>query len=148
MLKKLVTQTLHLKFRPFVHVVIVGVSLALSTAVAQQSDEQETAVQGTSIEPLQLENTVSETLNKEIPKSNDSPLPSDLVDLSGGYQAKTVYVDAKWGSRTGGSAKALSKSHKKYAAMGYRFVDMEPYLENSDLRGFFITYERDPQESE
>ena len=114
-------------------------SLALGGVIAQ-----ETETEGTEL--AHDDNVVSET----VPQGSiiEEPVKDELLDLSNGYQAKTVYVDARWGSRTGGSAKALTKSHKKYAAMGFTVVDVDLYLENSDLRGFFVTYERGPSRSE
>ena len=52
----------------------------------------------------------------------------------------TVFVDAPLGQRKRGSAKKLNKSHKKYAAKGYRLIDVETYIENGDLEGFFVSY--------
>lgn len=37
----------------------------------------------------------------------------------------------------------MSKKHDEYTSNGWRFVDMETYIENSDLEGFFLTYSRD-----
>ena len=87
-------------------------------------DEEKTGVQEIGIEQLpQIENSASETVVNDASLTDDSPSSGNLVDLDSGYQVKTVYVDARWGSRTVGSAKTLSKSHKKYTSMGYRFVD-------------------------
>ena len=54
----------------------------------------------------------------------------------------TVFVDATFGFRKKHMASQLTKSHARYEAMGYRFADMEPYVENGDLVGFFVTYTR------
>jgi hypothetical protein len=54
--------------------------------------------------------------------------------------ATTVFVDAQGGSRKEGSAKRINKSHADMEAKGWRFADLEPYTENGDLVGFFITY--------
>ncbi|HET7359711.1 MAG TPA: hypothetical protein VFJ04_06145 [Rhodanobacteraceae bacterium] len=54
----------------------------------------------------------------------------------------TVFVDATFGFRKKHMASQLTKSHAKYAAMGYRYVDMAAYDENGDLVGFFVTYTR------
>ena len=57
-------------------------------------------------------------------------------------QSVTVFVDATFGFRKDHMARKLSKSHAEYAARGYHFADMEPYAENGDLQGFFVTYTR------
>jgi hypothetical protein len=54
----------------------------------------------------------------------------------------TVFVDATFGFRKDHMASQMTKSHAKYAAMGYRYVDMAAYDENGDLQGFFVTYTR------
>jgi hypothetical protein len=54
----------------------------------------------------------------------------------------TVFVDATFGFRKNHMASKLTKTHAEYAARGYHFVDMEPYNENGDLVGFFVTYAR------
>jgi len=37
----------------------------------------------------------------------------------------------------------MSKKHNEYTVNGWKFVDMETYIENSDLEGFFLTYSRE-----
>ncbi|MBS7458733.1 hypothetical protein [Coralloluteibacterium stylophorae] len=59
-----------------------------------------------------------------------------------GLPAVTVWVDATWGFRNQGSANALSRAHKAFADHGYRVESVEPYIENGDLQGFFVTYQR------
>ncbi|HET6806552.1 MAG TPA: hypothetical protein VFH59_14050 [Frateuria sp.] len=54
----------------------------------------------------------------------------------------TVFVDATFGFRKNHMASKLTRTHAEYAARGYHFVDMEPYNENGDLVGFFVTYAR------
>lgn len=54
----------------------------------------------------------------------------------------TVFVDATFGFRKDHMARQLSSSHADYEARGYHFADMEPYTENGDLVGFFVTYTR------
>jgi len=34
----------------------------------------------------------------------------------------------------------MTELHARYYAKGWVVIDVEPYLENSDLEGFFITY--------
>ena len=57
-------------------------------------------------------------------------------------ESVTVFVDATFGFRKKHLASQLSKSHAEYAARGYHYVDMAPYVENGDLVGVFVTYTR------
>ena len=56
--------------------------------------------------------------------------------------AVTIWVDASWGFRKSGAANDLSAAHKAFYDAGYHVVDVQPYLENGDLQGFFVTYEK------
>ncbi len=56
--------------------------------------------------------------------------------------AVTIWVEATWGFRNQGAANSLSEAHKAFYAIGYRVVSVEPYIENGDLQGFFVTYEK------
>lgn len=56
--------------------------------------------------------------------------------------AVTIWVDATWGFRKGGAANDLSAAHKAFYDAGYHVVSVQPYIENGDLQGFFVTYER------
>lgn len=56
--------------------------------------------------------------------------------------AATVWVDASWGFRNQGAANDLTRAHKAFAARGYKVVSVEPYIENGDLQGFFVTYQK------
>ena len=57
-------------------------------------------------------------------------------------QASTVFVADKTGSRQKGSASELSKTHKTAQDQGWDFADLETYIEDGDLQGFFVTYTR------
>ena len=57
-------------------------------------------------------------------------------------EARTVWVDANFAFRKKGGAKVINKIHQDMEAEGWGFQDMEPYTENGDLEGFFITYTR------
>ncbi|WP_147651215.1 hypothetical protein [Vulcaniibacterium gelatinicum] len=59
-----------------------------------------------------------------------------------GMTAVTIWVDVNWGLRTQGAANALNRAHQAFAAHGYRVLDVEPYIENNDLVGFFVTYQK------
>ncbi len=56
--------------------------------------------------------------------------------------AATIWVDASWGFRNQGAANDLTRAHKAFAARGYKVVGVEPYIENGDLQGFFVTYQK------
>lgn len=58
-------------------------------------------------------------------------------------ESKTIFRDASRFSRKNNAAKNMSEKHNEYTKDGWRFVDMETYIENSDLEGFFLTYSRD-----
>ena len=57
-------------------------------------------------------------------------------------QASTIFVKDKTGSRKTGSAKSISETHDNAEALGWNFEDLEIYIEDGDLQGFFITYTR------
>jgi hypothetical protein len=56
--------------------------------------------------------------------------------------AVTIWVDASWGFRNQGAANSLTRAHTAFAAHGYKVQDVEPYIENNDLVGFFVTYQK------
>jgi hypothetical protein len=56
--------------------------------------------------------------------------------------AVTLWVDASWGFRNQGAANNLTRAHSAFAVHGYKVVGVEPYIENGDLQGFFVTYQR------
>lgn len=56
--------------------------------------------------------------------------------------ATTVFVDANFGVRKNGAARALTQKHAEMEAQGWRFAHLAPYMENGDLVGFFVTYVR------
>ncbi|MGN7918388.1 hypothetical protein [Lysobacter sp. 22409] len=56
--------------------------------------------------------------------------------------AVTLWVDASWGFRNQGAANALSRAHQAFTSRDYDVVSVEPYIENGDLQGFFVTYQR------
>ena len=59
-----------------------------------------------------------------------------------GMTAATVWVDASWGFRNQGAANDLTRAHNAFAAFGYKVASVEPYIENGDLQGFFVTYRK------
>ena len=56
--------------------------------------------------------------------------------------AVTIWIDASWGFRNQGAANNLTKSHSAFAAHGYKIQSVQPYIENGDLQGFFVTYQK------
>ncbi len=56
--------------------------------------------------------------------------------------AATIWVDASWGFRNQGAANNLTRAHSAFAGYGYKVVSVEPYIENGDLQGFFVTYQK------
>ena len=56
--------------------------------------------------------------------------------------AVTIWVEATWGFRNQGAANNLTAAHRAFYAQGYRVVSVQPYIENGDLQGFFVTYEK------
>ena len=64
------------------------------------------------------------------------------ISLDGDPPAVTLWVDATWGFRHQGAANDLTHAHQAFAAQGYKVVSVEPYIENGDLQGFFVTYQK------
>ena len=58
-------------------------------------------------------------------------------------QASTVFVKDKRGNRKDGSADRLSETHRTAQEQGWDFHDLEIYIEDGDLPGFFVTYTRE-----
>lgn len=56
--------------------------------------------------------------------------------------AVTIWVDASWGFRNQGAANSLNRAHQIFDQRGYRVHSVVPYIENGDLQGFFVTYEK------
>jgi hypothetical protein len=71
-----------------------------------------------------------------------SPEKSAAKAASAGMAAVTIWVDASWGFRNQGAANDLSQAHQAFARYGYKVVSVAPYIENGDLQGFFVTYQK------
>lgn len=71
-----------------------------------------------------------------------SPEKSANEAAAANMAAVTIWVDATWGFRHQGAANALSDAHQAFTSRGYRVVSVEPYIENGDLQGFFVTYQK------
>ena len=55
-------------------------------------------------------------------------------------KVKTVFID---GHGQSGFADKVNKTHAAMAVDGWKFSDLEIYTENGDMKGAFVTYERD-----
>jgi hypothetical protein len=71
-----------------------------------------------------------------------SPEDSATEASRAGMSAVTIWVEATWGFRNQGAANSLSKAHNAFARQGYKVQSVEPYIENGDLQGFFVTYQK------
>jgi hypothetical protein len=54
----------------------------------------------------------------------------------------TVFIDISSFSRKNGAAEKLTDSHREFAQYGYKLVAVNVYTENSDLEGFFVSYQK------
>lgn len=72
---------------------------------------------------------------KSVEQSADEAARTNLAAI-------TIWVDASWGFRNQGAANDLSRAHQAFANRGYRVQSVEPYIENGDLQGFFVTYQK------
>jgi hypothetical protein len=70
------------------------------------------------------------------------PADAALEAMQANMNAATIWVDASWGFRNQGAANSLNLAHQAFAKYGYRVASVEPYIENNDLQGFFVTYQK------
>lgn len=82
------------------------------------------------------------SVNGAMAQSDDDASTVDGPELCPNLQASTVFVPDKTGSRQKGSAKGLTESHRNAEKQGWDFSDLEVYIEDGDLQGFFVTYTR------
>lgn len=54
----------------------------------------------------------------------------------------TIWVSASWGFRNQDAANNLTRSHTAFAQRGYKVLSVQPYIENRDLQGFFVTHQK------
>lgn len=52
----------------------------------------------------------------------------------------TVYHDTSRFGRKTRAAKKMTELHDEHFEKGWSVIDVDPYIENGDLQGFFITY--------
>lgn len=57
-------------------------------------------------------------------------------------EAMTVFMDINKLTRKNLAAKKMTKIHGEFAAAGYELVGINPYTENGDLEGFFLSYKK------
>lgn len=84
--------------------------------------------------------TVSAPAHAGLFDKNPDQVAQDAASKN--LHAVTLWVDATWGFRNQGAANALSRAHQAFATRGYDVVSVEPYIENGDLQGFFVTYQK------
>ncbi len=75
--------------------------------------------------------------------AQSGPLSAQTVPEAACQEVITIFRDSSRFSRRGGGARNMSEKHDEYTKGGWRFEDMETYIENGDLEGFFLTYSRD-----
>jgi hypothetical protein len=63
-------------------------------------------------------------------------------DCTMSKQALTVFQDVRAMNRRKGAGQNLTELHQKYEIEGWDFDDLEIYIEDGDLEGFFVTYSR------
>ncbi len=54
--------------------------------------------------------------------------------------AVVEWVDVVGPFRKNGGANGINSRNEKMAEKGYVFADLEPYLENGDLQGYWVVY--------
>ena len=52
----------------------------------------------------------------------------------------TIYMDISAVGKTTRAAERMTTLHKQHQAKGWKVIDVDPYVEDGDLQGFFITY--------
>jgi hypothetical protein len=57
-------------------------------------------------------------------------------------ESLTLFQDVSRFGRKNSAAKNMTELHAEQAREGWVFIDLEPYTENGDLEGFFLTYSR------
>ncbi len=59
-----------------------------------------------------------------------------------GLKAVTIFMDVNKLTRKNLAAKKMTRYHNEFAAEGFELVSVNPYTENSDLEGFFLSYKK------
>ena len=61
--------------------------------------------------------------------------------------SKTVFVDVSAFNRRDGAAEKLTKLYEEQAKAGWRLLDLDLYVEDNDLEGFFVTFQKDHEDA-
>lgn len=64
-------------------------------------------------------------------------------EMTFGRDGKTVFIDTHIGKRRDHASEHMSQMHQNMAAEGFTIIDVEPWIENGDLEGFYLTYVRE-----
>ena len=75
--------------------------------------------------------------------AQSSPLSAQATPTATCQEAKTIWRDSSRFSRRKFGAENMTEKHDEYPRAGWKFADMETYIENGDLEGFFLTYTRE-----
>lgn len=59
-----------------------------------------------------------------------------------GLSAITIFMDVNKLTRKNLAAKKMTQYHNEFAAYGFQLMSVEPYTENGDLEGFFLSYQK------
>ena len=62
-------------------------------------------------------------------------------DKDASATVKTVWVEGKG---QGSMADKANRVHADMAKQGWKFMDLDIYVEDGDMKGFFVTYVREP----
>ena len=86
--------------------------------------------------------TLTATLSADAGLLTKKPEAAAQEAVQANMQSVTIWIDASWGFRNQGAANSLNRAHEAFAIHGYRVLSVEPYIENGDLQGFFVTYQK------
>ena len=75
--------------------------------------------------------------------AQSSPLSAQAPPTATCQEANTIWRDSSRFSRRKFGAENMTEKHDEYTRAGWKFADMETYIENGDLEGFFLTYTRE-----
>ena len=74
------------------------------------------------------------------------PVSSEEIPVNAAratVESKTVFVDVSAFNRRKGAAEKLTALYAAEAEAGWHVLDLDLYVEDNDLEGFFITFQRD-----
>lgn len=70
----------------------------------------------------------------------NNAIAEDEVPVATPGAGITIYMDTSAIGRTRRAARNMTSLHAQYFEKGWIVIDVEPYVEDGDLEGFFITY--------